>query len=103
MVQSSGDGDDVGWMLLRRDRAELMLNTAFEAYDRPAFPSAQARAAHGDTMLFIACDDVDAVYRELTERGVQTTEPVDREYGMRQVTLHDPDGYALCFQCPVLS
>ena len=27
-------------------------------------------------------------------------QPITAPYGMRQMYLHDPDGYSLCFQCP---
>lgn len=99
VVMASGEGDDVGWALLRRDDAELMLNTAYETNDeRPPAPDGARVAAHGDTTIFFGCRDVDAAYAELVDRGFELDAPVVRDYGMKQLYLHDPDGYGICFQ-----
>ena len=101
VVMASGEGDDVGWAWLRRDDAEIMLNSAYETNDeRPSEPDPARVAAHADTTLFIGCRDLDAVYEHLVERGVELDVPVVRDYGMRQLLLSDPDGYGLCFQWP---
>ena len=34
------------------------------------------------------------------ERGALVEKPTVRGYGMRQLSLADPDGYGLCFQWP---
>jgi glyoxylase I family protein len=91
--------DRFHWALLRLGDAELMLNTAYEFdHDRPAEPDRARSAAHEDTGLFFACPDVDAAFRELRSKGIAVREPVVTGYGMKQMYLHDPDGYALCFQ-----
>ena len=83
------------WCWLRRDGAELMLNTAYETIaERPAAPEAAAKRA----CLFIGCDDVDALHAEFVARGVTCGAPKDAPYGMRQLYLTDPDGFGLCFQ-----
>jgi uncharacterized glyoxalase superfamily protein PhnB len=89
------------WMWLRRDDAEVMLNTAYDANERPPMRDAPRWAGHGDTCIFIGCDDVDALWHELTAAGVACAPPRDAPYGMRQLHLADPDGYRLCFQHPV--
>lgn len=94
---SNPEGD---WVLLRRDGIELMLNTAYEAHDRPAAPDPARAAAHMDTALFFGCPDVDAAYGHLRARGLEVRPPVVRDYGMKQVYVTDPDGYNLCFQWP---
>lgn len=40
-------------------------------------------------------DDVDAVYERLraVEPAVEVSEPVDREFGVRMVTVTDPEGH----------
>lgn len=93
-------GEDLfHWALLRLGPAELMLNTAYEFdSDRPAEPDRARAAAHDDTGLFFACPHVDAAYEELRAKGVTVKEPVVTAYGMKQMYLHDPHGYALCFQ-----
>lgn len=40
---------------------------------------------------------LDALARDLTAKGVAHNGPVDTVYGMREVTLRDPDGNLICF------
>ncbi len=101
VVESAPPGDRCDWALLRLDEAELMLNTAYEADERPAAPDLARAAGHADTTLFFSCPDVDAAFALLRERGVAVEPPVVQGYGMKQLTLRDPDGYGLCFQWPV--
>ena len=42
-------------------------------------------------------DDVDALATELREAGAEIDGPEDKVYGMREITLRDPDGNLLCF------
>lgn len=91
-------GDEFDWGLLRRDGIELMLNTMYERDERPATPDPARVAAHRDTTLFIACPDLDAAHRRLGEMGFDLAPPVERDYGMRQLGLRDPDGYGVCLQ-----
>ena len=88
------------WALLRLGDAELMLNTAFESNDDRPPRLDRPPAHHRDIWLYFGCPDVDAAYKELLDRGVQAEEPVVTYYGMKQMRLHDPDGYKLCFQWP---
>ena len=97
---SSPDPEHEDWVLLRRGGYELMLNTAYEAPDRPPTPDPARVAAHMDTALFFGCPDVDAAYAHLRARGLEVKEPVVRDYGMKQVYVTDPDGYNICFQWP---
>ena len=78
-----------------------MLNTAYEFdSDRPSKPDRGRTSAHEDTGLYFGCPDVDAAYGELRSRGVEVKEPKVTGYGMKQLYVRDPDGYALCFQWP---
>lgn len=97
---SPREGDQFDWGLLRLKNAELMLNTAYEQESRPATPEANRIAAHGDTCLYFGAPDVDAVYHHLRDHGIDVEEPKVAPYGMKQLYLRDPDGYALCFQWP---
>lgn len=92
------NGDDFDWGLLRRDGIELMLNTAYEAPDRPPLPDPARIVAHGDTALFFDCRDLDAACAHFRAKGLDVKEPVLRDYGMRQLPLKDPDGYGVCLQ-----
>ena len=89
------------WMWLRRDAAELMLNTAYEADERPPVRDEARWQGHGDICLYVACDDTDALWRELVAAGLDCQPPRDTRYGMRQLYVTDPDLYQLCFQQPV--
>jgi glyoxylase I family protein len=90
------------WVLFRLGGADLMLNTAYESNtERPPEPDPSRTAAHGDTVLYLACPDVDAAYEELRGKGVSVGKPVVASYGMKQMDVPDPDGYLLCFQWPV--
>jgi catechol 2,3-dioxygenase-like lactoylglutathione lyase family enzyme len=94
----AAEGRYFHWAYLRRGPAELMLNTAYDADERPAEVDAARRAAHGDTYLYFGCDDPDAVHADLVAHGVAAEAPKDAPYGMRQVFVTDPDGYNLVFQ-----
>ena len=96
----SGPGDDGDWAGLRLNRAEVMLNTAYESDKRPASPDASRVASHDDTCLFFGCKDLDAAYQHLRAHGVSLKEPKVAPYGMRQLWFNDPDGYGICFQWP---
>ena len=86
------------WVWLKREDIHLMLNTAYEADDRPAQPDAKRVAAHEDVCFYFAAPDVDAVYAELSAKGLKMNPPKVAWYGMKQLYLHDPDGYNICFQ-----
>jgi uncharacterized glyoxalase superfamily protein PhnB len=88
------------WCLLRREGAQLMLNTAYDAGERPPVRDEARWAGHAHTVLFVECPELDALCAELRARGLDIAPPQTRDYGMRQVEVVDPDGYALCFQCP---
>ena len=88
------------WVWLKRGEAELMLNTAYEADERPASRDTARVEAHRDTVLYLSCPDVDDAYRQLKEGGVALEPPVVAPYGMKQLTLSDPDGYLICSQWP---
>lgn len=98
LVRSSDPGEDFDWGWLRRQGADLMLNTAYERGERPDAPDPARVASHGDTALFFGCPDVDAAYNHLVEQGLKVEAPNVTGYGMKQLYLTDPDGYRLCFQ-----
>lgn len=86
------------WCWLRLGGAKLMLNTAYDAGERPPERDPARQRAHRDTGLFLRCPDVDAAAEELRARGIEADGPRTAPYGMRQLWLRDPDGYQLCFQ-----
>jgi len=94
------EGDAFGWCLLRGGDVELMLNTAFDDDERPATTDPSRDASHHDTILYFGCPDPDGAYEFLQTRGVDPQPPETAYWGARQVYVHDPDGYNLCFQWP---
>jgi glyoxylase I family protein len=100
VVRDSGQGDNSGWVMLDFDGTTLMLNTAYDDDERPLAPDPQHNAVHHDTCLYFACPDVDAAYKYLREKGVALKPPEIASYGMKQLYLHDQDGYNICYQWP---
>jgi catechol 2,3-dioxygenase-like lactoylglutathione lyase family enzyme len=98
VVMQAPAGDAPDWVLLRLGEAELMLNTAYEAHERPPAPDPARIAAHRDTGLFLRSKDVDAVHEHLRAKGLDVEKPAVTSYGMKQLYVQDPDGYVLCFQ-----
>ncbi|MFM9839920.1 MAG: VOC family protein [Cyclobacteriaceae bacterium] len=103
ITQSSGEGDDVDWVLLKLNGIEVMLNTAYEKAMRPASPDLIQRAAHQDTTLYFGCPDVDEAYRLLVNKGIDLKKPTITGYGWKAIELTDPDGYAICIHWPMNS
>lgn len=100
VAQSSAADDNADWVLLRHGVIELMLNTAYEAPQRPAAPNVARQAAHADTALYFGCSDTDGLYRLLAGNGLNLSLPAVTGYGWKMLTLTDPDGYQLCFHWP---
>jgi len=98
VVNTSEPGDRFDWALLKLNNAALMLNTAYEDHERPPAPDPVRVVGHADTTLFFGCPDVDAAYTHLRAQGVAVEEPIVTHYGMKQLSVTDPDGFKLCFQ-----
>ncbi len=48
------------------------------------------------TWIYLAVNDVDAIHKELVQRRVHILEPpADRDWGMREMLIEDPDGHHL--------
>ena len=94
----AAEGRYFHWAWLRHGEAELMLNTAFDANERPAARDSAREKAHDDVCLYMGCPDPDAAFAELKARGLALQPPQTAPYGMRQLLLRDPDGYQICLQ-----
>jgi hypothetical protein len=100
---ASSDGKPVPhneWVLLELNGVQLMLNTAYEAGERPLAPDRARIDAHRDTCIYFGCPDVDGAHEYLMAKGFPLEKPKIAPYGMKQLYLLDPDGYNLCFQWP---
>jgi uncharacterized protein YjbI with pentapeptide repeats len=79
--KSFENGDPVGFVILKKDAAELHLNLAKNA--RPS----TVNAAH------LLVDDVDALYAVCTAADVRIIKSLaDKDYGLRAFVFADPDG-----------
>jgi catechol 2,3-dioxygenase-like lactoylglutathione lyase family enzyme len=88
------EGNVLGFVILVRDGAELMLQT-FESVrkDAPQFiPEHRA----SNTGLFIEVDDFADVLKRLQGYPIALAERVTN-YGMREIGVRDPDGHIVLF------
>jgi uncharacterized glyoxalase superfamily protein PhnB len=46
----------------------------------------------GVSVIYVVVPDTDAAYERAKAAGADVTEPVDQDYGSRDITLTDPDG-----------
>jgi uncharacterized glyoxalase superfamily protein PhnB len=46
----------------------------------------------GVSVVYVVVEDVDAAYERAKAAGAEVTEPVDQDYGSRDITVTDPDG-----------
>ena len=92
------EGRHIPWAWLRLGGADLMLNTAYDAGERPGARDPARERDHRDTGLFFDCPDVDRAFDHLRTQGLAIDPPKVAPYGMKQLFLRDPDGYELCFQ-----
>jgi glyoxylase I family protein len=98
---SSGEGDDVGWVLLTLNNFILMLNTAYDRDERPSSPDPDRLAGHQDFTLYLGYPDIDAYYEYLSGKGVKVNRPQITQYNWKAIHFFDPDGYPICFHWPV--
>ena len=88
------EGDKLGFVILTRNGAELMLQTiASVQKDTPQFaPSSQVN----QTALFIEVDDFEDVLKRLGDYPIAMSERV-AFYGMREIGVFDPNGHVVVF------
>jgi catechol 2,3-dioxygenase-like lactoylglutathione lyase family enzyme len=90
------DDGIVRWCRLQIGNAGLML----QQFRTEGHDSRQLSENKGEGVsLYFNGDDAVAFYREVSERGIDATEP---QVGNRNwvTSINDPDGYSLCFQSP---
>jgi uncharacterized glyoxalase superfamily protein PhnB len=88
------------WATIRLGSATLMLNTAYEDDKRPSSPDPKRVRGHHDVSLYFEFHDLDALYAHLISCGYELKPPANTSYGLRQLSVDDPDGYELCFTAP---
>jgi len=91
-VVGRAEGENgVFWCRLQRGGACLMLQQqdSARALAVPPAPSVG---------FYFVCEDVDAVFAELVEKGLAVGPPAEAYYGMKQIHVPDPDGYEMVFE-----
>ena len=85
-----GDESD-GWSWLSRDHFRVGLGECADAM--PA-----TDIGDHSYIAYVTTDDVDALYRELLERGAKIkAPPMDKPWGMREFALLTPEGHRMTF------
>jgi uncharacterized glyoxalase superfamily protein PhnB len=88
------DGAKLGFVMMERDGAELMLQTVASVLkDEPKF------APRGDTnkaSLFVEIEDFDDILKRLKSYPI-AMEDRTTFYGMREIGVRDPDGHIVIF------
>lgn len=91
------EGARIGFTILVRDGAELMLQTIEGVRkDAPQFvPNGQSR----DVVLFIEVDAFDDTLKRLDGYPIALEERTT-SYGMREIGVHEPSGHTIIFAAP---
>ena len=74
------------WAGLHSGNARVMLST-FDGVDTPQLTG----------VIYMYPDDFDAAWEKLRQHVPVVEEPVTREYGMREFSFRDPNGYLITF------
>lgn len=92
------EGDKLGFVILNRSGAELMLQTVASVQkDTPQFtPHSESNQA----ALFIEVDDFEDVLKRLGDYPIAMPERV-AFYGMREIGIFDPSGHVVVFAARV--
>ena len=98
------DGD--GFVILSRDGCDLFLGQKQTKVDLRNVTARTKPDGFADYDLHFHCavGAADALWGEFSKAGVNTTEkdgPVTSEYGIRDFSVIDPDGYTIVFGSPV--
>ena len=80
------------WCSMSMEGASIMLQLA-EPEDLECLAK-----GNSDVALFFLCEDVDDLYERFQGRGADVKPPTEAFYGMRQLTVVDPDGRRICFE-----
>jgi len=99
--------EDDGFCILSRDDCDVFLSQKQVPVD---LRNATARAepdgyASYDLHFHCAAGSIDSLWQEFTAAGAipddSCSGPADREYGIRDFSIKDPDGYGLVFGAPI--
>jgi uncharacterized glyoxalase superfamily protein PhnB len=88
-------GKQLDFVILEKDGLEVMLQTHKSVEEDMSSSKSTEHYKGNHTVLYIEVDSLDEAARALA--GVPVVMgPIDRPYGMREMTVKDPSGYAVC-------
>ena len=88
-------GEPPSFAIADTPQASIMLKQA------EAAPQPNSRKLSGLWDVYIWVSDLEPTLHHMKQNGVAYSDPEDQEYGCREVTVTDPDGYIICFgYCP---
>lgn len=93
VAHDGGPHRPMGWCRLERDGVSVMLQGGGDHEQRAAAPGR-------GVCLYFVCEDAAAIHAELMGRGLTLPPPKVAYYGMKQLYVPEPDGYAICFESP---
>jgi uncharacterized glyoxalase superfamily protein PhnB len=80
-------GDPIEYAIVERDSVSIHL-----------MPASQAPGSLGRSSIYVFAEDVDRLHDELQRRGCPIEiAPTDFSYGMREMSVRDPDGNRTTF------
>jgi uncharacterized glyoxalase superfamily protein PhnB len=89
-----GDGSD-GWSFLSRDSFKVRLGECPD--EKPA-----SELGDHSYFLYLTVNGLDELHQELSARGAQViSEPEDEPWGVREFSIHTPDGHRIRFGEPI--
>ena len=91
------DGDALGFVILMRDGAELMIQSV--ASVRKDVRGFAPKGNANETALFIEVADLDDILKRLEGYPVDMAERIT-DYGMREIGVRDPDRQTVLFASP---
>ena len=103
-LASAMPDDDPTWCFLRRDKAAIMLLGSDDHdhdEDREHDDGHEHPAAPAVSSLYLYPSDVDALWNRLKDKVEVEVALQDMDYGMREFTIRDPNGYVLNFGAPI--
>ena len=87
-------GDPPGFCILTRDAMHIMMDQVEDA----TLVAPNSNAYDGAWDIYFWVDNVDALHQELQQReAIMHTGLCNQSYGCRECSIHDLDGYVICF------
>ena len=97
--------DEPTWCLMKRDQTRIMFLGLHDHDDEDEHEHEGDDHEHvhapAISSLYFYPDDIDTLWEELKDKVNVEVPLQDMDYGMREFTIRDPNGYALNFGAPL--